>query len=393
MVVVAHRRSGKTVAAVNHLIRAALIKKDGRYAYIAPLLKQAKDISWDYLKYYSQPIPGIKINESELRIDYPNGSRIRVYGADNPDSLRGIELDGVVMDEYGDIKKEMWDAIISPILYANENSWAMFIGTPKGKNDFWVKYIKSKENNDWINILLKSSESGILTDEALEMARANTPQAFYLQEYECDFAENAGAFFRRIKNNIFLGDYPYISGEFKCGVDLAKYQDWTVITPFSLNTFLVYPQIRFNQIDWNLQKARIESEARRYNNARVTIDSTGVGDPIVDDLITAGLRIGEDDRFKFTEQSRQQLLNNLAMFLEQDRIRIPNDEGLIEELEAFKYELGQNGKTKITVPEGLHDDRVMSLALAVWGVKEPIRRDESFEIRLRERRERPKNFK
>jgi len=124
-------------------------------------------------------------------------------------------------------------------------------------------------------------------------------------------------------------------------------------------------QTRFNQIDWNLQKAKIEIESYKYNKPQITVDSTGVGNPIAEDLERAGLNI---EPFVFTENSRRQLLDNLALLIEQDKIKLPNDEGLINELEAFRFELTKNGKVKVAVPDGIHDDRVMSLAMACWGV-------------------------
>jgi hypothetical protein len=148
-----------------------------------------------------------------------------------------------------------------------------------------------------------------------------------------------------------------------------------VITPFNLGTFVVYPQERFNQVDWILQEAKIEANARRFNNARITIDSTGIGDPVVEELRRRGLNIQEDDVFKFTQTSRTNLLNNLAILLENAKIKIPNDEGLLNELKSFTIEMNDRGKAIIKCPDELHDDRVMSLALAVWGISEPERED------------------
>jgi phage terminase large subunit len=135
--IVAHRRCGKTVACVNDLIRAAITleKPDGRYAYIAPLFNQAKDVAWLYLKRYAQPLLASPPNETELRIDLLNGSRIRLYGADNPDRLRGIYLDGVVLDEYAQMAPSLWGEVIRPLL-TDRQGWATFIGTPKGKDKF-----------------------------------------------------------------------------------------------------------------------------------------------------------------------------------------------------------------------------------------------------------------
>jgi len=164
-------------------------------------------------------------------------------------------------------------------------------------------------------------------------------------------------------------------------VDLAKYQDFSVITPFDLYTFKAKKQERFNQIDWNLQKAIIESNARKYNNAQLKIDRTGVGDPVVEDLERRGLNIGDDGAIVFSTRSRRELLDNLALLLEQDKIKIPNDEGLISELEAFQYTLTDKGKIEVKTRKGFHDDRVMSLALAVHGVDIPIKNTYGYEFR------------
>jgi phage FluMu gp28-like protein len=152
-------------------------------------------------------------------------------------------------------------------------------------------------------------------------------------------------------------------------VDLAKYNDWTVCTPFDLTTFKVGEQLRFNQIDWALQKSRIEAFARKYNNAKVVVDSTGIGDPIAEDLQRTGLNV---ESFKFTESSKRQILDNLQILLAQNKIRIPKDEGLIGELRSMQFSMTENGKINIKVPSGITDDRIMSLALAVKGGTTPI---------------------
>lgn len=304
---------------------------------------------------------------------FPNGSVLFLLGADKPDSLRGPNPRGVVLDEYGDMKELVWSSIIQPIMIANPRSWCWFTGTSKGRNDFFKKYSYSVSSGDpnWWGNLLKASQSGIIDQKSLDDARKTTTEAFYNQEYECEFLDNATAFFRDIPETITktpweLDEY----GDYRLGVDLAKYQDWTVITPFNLNTFEVGPQIRFQQVDYNLQKAMIETEYLRHNKAMVCIDSTGVGDPVTDDLVQKKISI---EPFKFTEESRKNLLNNLAILLEQRKIRLPDDPGLQEELAGFQWTLGENGKVK-AICIGPHDDRVMSLALAVWGVSEKIKK-------------------
>lgn len=326
---------------------------------------------------YVPPSIWNKRNNSELYIPFPNGSVFYIVGADHPDTLRGPNPRGVVLDEYGDIKPEIWSAIIQPIMMANPNAWCWFAGTPKGRNDFFTKfdYAQTSGDPDWWATILKASESGIIDQKSLEQAKKTTTQAFYKQEYECDFLDNATAFFRQLNDSTYKEPWEVDAhGDYQLGVDLAKYQDWTVITPFNLNTFRVGPQIRFNQIDYNLQKAMIETEYMRYNRGLVRPDSTGLGDPICDDLALKGIQL---DPFKFTEESRKNLLNNLAILLEQKKIKLPDDPELIRELQGFQYTLGENNKVKIQSNLD-HDDRVMSLALAVWGVNEPIRKVQNY---------------
>lgn len=196
-IVVAHRRAGKTVACVNELIKAALTFKgsDGRFAYVAPFYSQAKSVAWDYLKRFSAPIPGITINESELRIDYPNGSRIKLYGADNADSLRGLFFDGLVADEYGDWKPSVWGYVIRPAL-ADRQGWAVIIGTPKGRNQFWELYQSAEKSQSWLAMTLRASETGLLPESELAALREELTDDAWRQEMECDFeAALPGAYY------------------------------------------------------------------------------------------------------------------------------------------------------------------------------------------------------
>jgi len=182
-----HRRGGKTVACVNDVGARALYtpKKEARYAYIAPFYRQAKDVAWNYTKFFLKPVIS-KIRESELRVELINGSWITLYGADNPDSLRGIYLDGVILDEFGDSRPSLWGQVILPTL-VDRNGWAVFIGTPKGKNHFYKIYERSKSEPGWFNLTLRASESGIISPEELAELKAQMTEDEYLQEMECSF--------------------------------------------------------------------------------------------------------------------------------------------------------------------------------------------------------------
>lgn len=188
------------MACIQKLIKSAaeFDKKDGRFAYIAPTYAQAKDVAWAYLKQYMQDIPGIDIRESDLSITLPsNGARIRLYGSDNYDRLRGIYLDGVIIDEAGDHDPRAWPEVIRPSL-ADRKGWAVFIGTPKGKNSFYKTYKKATESDNWFDLMLKASESGLLDAEELADAQQMLSPEQYEQEFECSFdAAIIGAYFAK----------------------------------------------------------------------------------------------------------------------------------------------------------------------------------------------------
>lgn len=194
-VMVCHRRAGKTVACVADLVLSALTttKKDARFAYLCPQFNQAKDVAWLYIKNLTADIPSVQYNETELRCDLPNGSRIRLYGAENGERLRGLYLDGIILDEYADMAPDVWGSVIRPAL-SDRKGWAAFIGTPKGHNEF--HRIFADADSEWFRLMLKASESGIIAPKELEAARKSMTEDQYAQEFECSFeAAIRGAYF------------------------------------------------------------------------------------------------------------------------------------------------------------------------------------------------------
>jgi hypothetical protein len=169
-------------------------REHGRYAYVAPYLSQAKEVAWEYLKRFAQPIIEDK-NESELWVQLLGGSRIRIHGADNPDRLRGAYLDGVVLDEYADMRPSVWGEVIRPML-ADRQGWATFIGTPKGRNEFHRITERAKTDEQWFALTLRASETGLLAQGELDDARAEMTPEQYAQEFECSFdAAILGAYY------------------------------------------------------------------------------------------------------------------------------------------------------------------------------------------------------
>jgi len=194
---VAHRRCGKTVAAINDLIRDALtIPRDNvRVAYISPTYRQSKAVAWDYCKEFTRSIPGIKVNESELRIDFPNGARIRLFGAETADSMRGLYFDSVVLDEPADFPMNAWSTVIRPAI-ADRQGKATFIGTPKGRNSFFEIWDAARNDPSWYSAMHKASETNLLPQAELDAAIKTMGEDRYEQEFECSFeAAIAGAYY------------------------------------------------------------------------------------------------------------------------------------------------------------------------------------------------------
>lgn len=196
---VAHRRAGKTVAAVNDMIRAAITYKgaNGLFGYIAPYRSQAKAVAWQYFKEFAYPATA-SANEQELTLTLSNGSQIRLYGADNADAMRGLGFSGVYLDEYGDFKPSVFGNVIRPALSdKHKQGWAVFGGTPKGRNQFYDIYSTAQRMpDDWFCLTLPADKSKLLPDTELEAARAQLSPDQFAQEYLCSFeAAIVGAYY------------------------------------------------------------------------------------------------------------------------------------------------------------------------------------------------------
>lgn len=198
-IIVCHRRFGKTVLAINELIKKSL--EEGaphrRYAYFAPQRKQAKTIAWDYVKRFTKCIPGMYYNESELRCDFPNGSRIYIDGVDNPNYLRGSYLDGAVLDEYSQMPPLAWEEVIAPMT-VDRSGFIIFTGTPKGHNHFYkmFKKMSADTTGTWFTKIFRASETGVIPQSEIEILKRSIEPDAYEQEFECSFeAAIAGAYY------------------------------------------------------------------------------------------------------------------------------------------------------------------------------------------------------
>lgn len=362
-VIIWHRRARKTSLAIVELLRRA-VAQTGIYLYCSPFFSQTKKICWDDPQMISRYLPpnGFTLNHTNLTIKTPNGSLIYFTGADNPDALRGINARGIVLDEMDDIKIDLWQSVLRPIV-AQNGGWCIFMGTPKGINNLHILWNQAEGRKDWARFKLKASESGLIAPEELDAARRELPEAIYNQEFECEFVSGGSSVFRNVER-LMVRDPWHIEEErqYKLGVDLAKLNDWTAITPIDLHTWRLGPVDRFNQVDYPMIEARIEAAHHKYNKAPVTIDATGIGEAVCDHLERRGIPI---ERVVFTEDSRMNVLENFAILCERMDITMTYDEVVKAEMEAMRYELGGVSKRKLKIASPIHDDTVFSHALAV----------------------------
>lgn len=286
-VLVWHRRSGKTVFAVVELLLEALTckKENGRFGYIAPLYKQAKLVAWLYLSKYARAIPGAVISEHDLVVKLPNGAEIRLFGADNPDSLRGLYFDGVVLDEVADMKSQVWGEIIRPAL-TDRNGWALFIGTPKGINLFSELYNMAVKDPQWYADLKRWSDTNALPKEEIEQARKEMSPPQFAQEFECDFAaavinaliplDLAMEATKRMLAARDVREFPVIIGG-----DVARFGDDRSVL-FPRQGLMSFKPMVFRGMNTMEYASQVIVSVETYKADAAFIDEIGIGAGVVD---------------------------------------------------------------------------------------------------------------
>lgn len=414
-VLVAHRRLGKTVLSVNHLIKRAITdrKERGMYAYLAPFRNQAEQIAWGYLKHYTSQIPAISINEQKLSILLPNGATIRIFGADNPDALRGMYFDGVVIDEVAQIKPTLWGEVIRPAL-ADRKGWAAFIGTPKGINLFSQLYdqalnLMSKGDPDWIAMLYSVEQTHVIDEKELAALKVEMSENEYRQEFLCDFsaAQDNGLIpidDIRAAANKFYRESEYMGAPLIYGIDVARFgSDASVI--FKRRGLVAFEPIVIRKFDNMALADRIAVEMAKEKPEAVFIDS-GAGQGVIDrlrqmrfDVVEVPFGAQAIDKEQFANR-RMEMWWHMAQWIKQGGA-IPPDPVLQGDLGAPTYGYTPKGpkileaKDKLKERIGRSPDLADALALtfvapvapklsrsmerAIYGVNDSYDPQEAFE--------------
>lgn len=387
-VICAGRGSGKTAIASYEALRKMLLDNK-QVCVVAPSYNLTFRV-FDYLeKWIIKGFPSLMAGVSKRpfpAIQTPWGSSLECKSATEPVGILGKRYDLVIVDEASRIPRDVYDTYIFPTTSAGGVS--MLISTPFGKNWFYEAWIRAKETKG--AFMFSSLDSPYVTQEEWDRAKAALPQDVFAQEYEANFLESAASVFRgvdRVVRDGILRDYNQ-NNYYVMGVDLAKHNDFSVLTVIdATNNQVVYID-KFSEIDYPFQKQRIVATARRYR-ARLIVDSTGIGEPICEDLKREGLFV---DDFKFTNKSKKELIEKLSIFIEQQHIAIPHNVELIDELGSFGYQMTEKGNITYSAPTGQHDDYVISLALAVWGLAGAPRFQDAIDRELSKFKKKPASF-
>jgi hypothetical protein len=369
-----HRGSRKTTALLNKLIIEAH-KKIGLYWYIGPYLIQAVSTIWtDPNTSIFRWIPEeyrkrISINNSDHSITFPNKSILQLKGADHKEGLRGPKPIGVVVDEYGAIAhrfgSELREAILEPSIRSSEG-WIDYSGTPAGSNDFSRLLELSKHKEDMWGSLKTVDDTGIYTPEQIQKFREDAINIdFFNQEYYCKVVEGANTVFRGV-DDIIRGELQKMSifgHKYIFGIDLGRSNDSTVIVGLDRMTNGVCFYEKMTNVPWESQRVRIRAILRQWDSIAV-VDATGVGDSFVESLFNEGLPIIP---FKISSNLvKKNLVEKLKTYIENKYIYIPNIPELISELKTFEIKASSRSDIFLfSAPEGMHDDSVIALALAV----------------------------
>ena len=361
----AGRRWGKTRLGVNECLDVAA--QGGRAWWVSPSYKTS-EVGWRPLRQITRKIPGAEIRLVDRVVNFPGGGFVAVRSADNPDSLRGEGLDFVVMDECAFMQKEAWTEAIRPAL-SDRQGKVLFISTPKGRNWLWEIYQRGVSGEDgWQSWTFPTSSNPFIAKEEIDAAKRDLPEMIFRQEYLAEFIDDAGGVFRRVQEAAVLEPKEYEEGkQYIAGVDVAASVDFTVVSVLDAESKEMVYLDRFNRVDYPVLIDRLESVYHRYHLTSMVVETNSIGRPVIDELATRGLNIVP---FTTTSATKQAIIQSLQSALENGSILVLNNPVLIGELLSFESKRAPSGSFTYSAPDGMHDDCVMSLAIAWSGLHE-----------------------
>ena len=359
-VVCAGRKFGKTRLGVMECLGAARGGKRGWW--VAPTYK-ITEVGWRPLYAMAGKIPGAQRYKSDKMIVLPGGGWIGVRSADSDQGLRSEGLDFVVIDEAAFIHHDVWSQQIRPNLAATEGS-AMFISTPWGLNWFYDLYRRGQSNEPgWRSFHYPTSANPYINPTEIESAKRELPDLIFRQEYLAEFVSMEGAVFRKVESAAVLApiEGPQEGRQYIAGVDVAASVDYTVVSVMDVAAKQQVYMDRFNRVDYDVLETRLHALYQRFGLQAMCIEANSIGQPVIDHLANHGMMIVP---FTTTNITKQAIITALQSAFEHGEIKILNDPVLVGELLSFESKRNPSGSFSYSAPEGMHDDCVMSLAIA-----------------------------
>ena len=363
------RRWGKTV--LGGALVGLTLQQHGRVAWIAPTYKNTRPM-WRWLLMslmQDAKQKRVTIHKAERTIETRQGGFLGIYSGDNIDSIRGESFHLVVLDEAARLPEDAWTDAIMPTL-ADMDGDAVLISTPKGKNWFFQEWQRGRDGNgDQRSWTAPTNANPMPTiRRAFERVRERVPERTFRQEWMAEFVEG-GSVFRRVMDAATAVplDAALDGHSYAFGIDWGRTGDATVITVLDLGTREVVALDRFNQTDYALQLGRLRGLADRFQPTVIIAEANSMGGPLVEALQQMDLPV---QPFVTSNATKAVAVDALALAFERGEIKIPNDAGLIGELQAFEATTLPSGLQRYAAPEGMHDDMVISLCLAWQAVSD-----------------------
>ncbi len=364
-VVACGRRFGKTETGKTAIREAAL--RGQRCWWLTPTYQMASQF-WRDIKADLAFLPSLKISETERRIDLPTGGMIAIRSTHYPDNLRGAGLDFAVLDEAAFMEPSVWPQIVRPMLLERRGA-AMFLSTPFGRNWFYELYCLGQDpaEPDWAAFRFSSYDNPYISREELATFRRQTPERIFREEYLAEFIEDAGRVFRNLQEAATapVGAQPQAGRRYVAGVDWGREHDYTAIVIIEAETRRVVAIDRFRGVGWALQRGRLVALCQRWRPALIVAEANSIGAPNIEALQAEGLPVRP---FTTTAKSKRHIIERLALALERGELALLPDETLLHELATYQLERLVGGGYRYGAPVGGHDDTVMALALAWYGV-------------------------
>ena len=374
-VVAAGRQWGKSLYTTRAASGIALTKDGSIGMVIAPFASQA----YNDFTAIQEFIPKQYIDSISARwltLTLKNKSKIMMRSGENITAIRGYTLDWVLMDEAAFCDEDVWKVVEPELGPRMGVGW--FVSSTNGKNWFYDLYNREQNDDQFKSYHFTTYDNPHYPVSEIERMRKNMPEIMFLQEIMAQFLEG-GAVFRNLERMMNAPGYvdPVPGHNYVMGVDLAKENDWNVIKVFDTATNTEVHSIRNNKLDYSYQKSAVYMEAKRWNDATVIIDKTGVGGSVVEDLqkMDRAYDIAPKQGYLtiipvvFSAVSKPELFNHYLLMSENDMIHLIPDEVTKKEHESFERTKMPSGNFRYGAPKHHHDDTVTAVALACWGLE------------------------